>query len=79
MSATEDTACNLNPMPDDSAGAVGAGRRKRVDRTFEAIECVTPAVFFDIERLVVLIAADFAGSHSSPSLRNPPFRCSVAK
>ena len=46
-------------MSDDPAAAVGANRRQRVNGTLEAVEDVHAAVKVNLERLVVVVAADF--------------------
>src|SRR5262245_17909740 len=40
-----------------------AGRRERMDRAFEAVERVALARQHDLERLVVIVTADFASRH----------------
>ena len=64
MDATEDLAALLHAVPNDPAVAVRANRRQRVDRAFEAIEGVMLAGHNYFERLVILIFANFACSHT---------------
>src|SRR5262245_42546076 len=54
-------------MADDFAAAMGAGRRQGVDCALETVECVRSARHDDLERLVVLVSADFALCHAAVS------------
>src|SRR4051812_5426281 len=57
-------AAGLDAVADDLAAAVGAGRRERVDRALEGVEGAARAAGDrDLHRLVVVVAADVAGSH----------------
>src|SRR5690606_1454258 len=53
----------LDPMADDPAIAVRTVRCQRMDRALEAVEGVGAAVLRDLERLVVVVAADVALRH----------------
>jgi hypothetical protein len=64
MDATEDLSIGFHTMPDDSTIAVRADRRQRVDRAFEAIECVMFSGYDHFKRLVIFIFANFACSHT---------------
>jgi hypothetical protein len=64
MNAAEDLSVGFHAVPDDPAVAVRADRRQRVDRAFEAIEGVTLASNDHFKRLVILIFANFACSHT---------------
>jgi hypothetical protein len=64
MNAAEDLSVGFHTVPDDSAVAVRADGRQRVDRAFEAIERVTLAGYNHFKRLVVFIFANFACSHT---------------
>jgi hypothetical protein len=57
-------------MSHDSALAVGARWRERMDRAFKTIEHMSLVVDGDRERFVVMISANFAGGHgNSPGFR----------
>lgn len=64
MNAAEDFSIRFHAMPYDSAIAVRADRCQRVDRAFEAIECVMFSGHDHFKRLVVFIFANFACSHT---------------
>jgi hypothetical protein len=64
MNAAIDLSVRFHAVPDDPAIAVWADRRQRVDRTFEAIECVMLSGYHHFERLVIFIFANFACSHT---------------
>src|SRR5918995_6668297 len=61
--AAIERAAVFQTVPDDTRAAMLAGRGKRVDRAFEAVECVRLAVHDDLKRLVVVVAAGFACGH----------------
>src|SRR5256885_14921129 len=63
MSAAKDVAGRLDPVPDDLAAAMRARGRHRLDRAFEAVEGHRAAGALDLERLVVIVAADIASGH----------------
>jgi hypothetical protein len=65
VNATEDRIVLFDTVPDHSALAVWAYRRKGLDRTFKAVECPISAILFDLKRLVVLIAALIAHRHGT--------------
>src|SRR4051812_13528220 len=60
MGAAEDLVVLLHSMTDDAASAVRAARSQALDGALEAVEQMGLAVEGHLERLVVLIAADFA-------------------
>ena len=62
MRAAEEGASGFDAVADDSAAAVTALRRKRVNGAFEAIEIARNAVDENLDRLVVFVAATFASS-----------------
>jgi len=64
VNAAIDLSVGFHAMPDDPAVAVWADRRQRVDRTFEAIECVMLSGYDHFKRLVIFIFANFACSHT---------------
>src|SRR5437763_1731665 len=57
----------LVAVSDHRAAAVLAPRRQGVDRAFEAVEHVARARDRDLNRLVVLVAADLTGRHRRTS------------
>src|SRR5436190_8988107 len=63
MSAAIDLAAGFDAVADNGAIAMGAARRHRVDRAFEAVEIHRAAGAGDLERLVVIVAADIAFGH----------------
>ena len=66
MSAAIKVSRSFNAMTYNSAAAMLAFRRERMNSAFEAIEIMGDAVNHDFQRLVVLIAAYFALSHRLP-------------
>ena len=64
MNAAEDLSVGFDAVPDDPAIAVWADWRQRVDRAFEAIECVMLSGYDHLKRLVIFIFANFACSHT---------------
>ena len=81
MNAAIDLSIGFHTVPHDPAVAVWADRRQRVDRTFEAIECVVFSGYDHLKRLVIFILANFTCSHTqcfraSAALRRclPDFR-----
>jgi hypothetical protein len=69
VGAAVEAAVDLGAVADHPAPAVLADRRHQVDRALEAVEDVPPAGRGDLDRLVVVVAADLACRHGSlPSL-----------
>jgi hypothetical protein len=69
MGAAVDRVAGLNAVADDTAIAMSAFGRERVDRAFEAVECVGVALDDDVERFVVIVSANLAACHGiSPRL-----------
>jgi hypothetical protein len=64
VDAAEDLPVRFDTVTDDSAVAVRANRRQRVDCAFEAIEGVTLSAHNDFKRLVVFVLANFACRHT---------------
>ena len=64
MNAAEDLSICFYAMPHDPAIAVWADGRQRVDRAFEAIECVMLSGYDHFECFVIFILANFACSHT---------------
>src|SRR5919109_4852794 len=68
--ATEHLAFCFDAVADDAAVAVRAARREPFDRALKAVEGVRVAARHPHrERLVVAVAADFAGTHWHISFR----------
>jgi hypothetical protein len=64
MNAAKDLSVGFYTVPHDPAMAVRAHRRQRVDRAFEAVECVMLSGYDHFKRLVIFILANFACSHT---------------
>jgi hypothetical protein len=64
VNATEDLSVGFHTVPHDSAIAVWADRRQRVNCAFEAIERVVLSSYDHFKRLVIFIFANFACSHT---------------
>ena len=67
MDTAEDFAALLDAVPDDPTMAVRAYRRERVNRALKAIKGVLLASDDHLERLVILVFANFAFSHTKSS------------
>jgi hypothetical protein len=67
MGATEDPAIRLYAVADDPALAMSACWRESVDGALEAIENVCPAFGSHLERLVIVVSANFTDRHCIPS------------
>ena len=72
MIAAEKDARLLQAMPEDAGAAMIAGRRERMDGTFEAVKRMRLAVHRDLKRLVVVVAASFARSHDVAFIADVP-------
>ena len=68
MRATEHHAAGLVAVANDAAATVVAFGRECVDGAFEGIEIMRDAVCDDFQRLVVFVAADFAGLNAGMKL-----------
>ena len=64
MNAAIDLSIGFHTVPHDAAIAVRAHRRQRMNRAFEAIECVMFSGYDHFKRLVIFILANFACSHT---------------
>jgi hypothetical protein len=64
VDTTEDFSVRFDAVSDDTAVAVWANRRKRVDCALEAIERVPLTAHDDFKRLVIIVLADFACRHT---------------
>src|SRR5207244_6075566 len=77
MGAAEVATRAFNAVADDSAAAMLARRRKRVDRGLEAVEPMRLADPFDLKALVVVVTTQLARRRSivacvpSPCRRQP--------
>ena len=65
MDTTEDFSVRFDAVSDDTAVAVGANRRQRVDCALEAVEGVTLSAHDDFKRLVIVVLANFACRHTT--------------
>ena len=63
VDAAEDLAFFLHAVADDPTAAARAAWRERVDGAFEAVEGVALSAEDHLERLVVVVSADFTLSH----------------
>ena len=68
VGAAEELSRHFDAMADHAALAVLADGCHSVDGALEAVEGVPRAGGFDVESLIVVIPADFALWHMSPSL-----------
>ena|SRR5919107_5475323 len=64
VSAAIECAFGLDPVADDLASAMIAHRRELVDGTLEAVESVCLTRGDHLKGEIVVVAADFASSHS---------------
>jgi hypothetical protein len=64
VDAAEDLSVCFNAVSDDSAIAMRANRRQRVDCALEAVEGMMLPANDYFERLVIFIFANFACSHT---------------
>jgi hypothetical protein len=67
--AEYDASLAFYSVPHNSTAAVVASRRQRMNRAFKAIEDMPSTGNRYLKRLVVLIAANFAGTHEVTSQR----------
>src|SRR5687768_17259952 len=63
--AAVEVAVRLEAVPEDTDAAVRARRRERVRRALEAVEHVPLPRHRHLERLVVVVPADFAPGHGN--------------
>jgi hypothetical protein len=64
VDAAENLSIDFHAVPDDSAVAMRANRRQRVDSALEAVEGVVFSGNNYFKRLVIFIFTNFAGSHT---------------
>ena len=76
MDTTEDLSVRFDAVADDTAVAMRANRRQRMNRALEAIERVTLSAHDDFKRLVVFVLANFTSRHTqSVRARGGQWRC----
>lgn len=63
MGAAIDPSLRFGAVPNHTAVAVRASGSHRLDGALEAVECHRPIALDDLERLVVIVAADIALWH----------------
>jgi hypothetical protein len=63
VDTTKDFSVRFYAVTDDTAVAVGANRRQRMDRALEAIEGVTLSAHDHFKRFVIFVLANFACRH----------------
>ena len=66
MCAAVERAVGFDAMADDLAVTMRARRRQQMDRAFETVEGMRRAALHHLERLVVVVTANFALSHHPP-------------
>jgi hypothetical protein len=64
MDTTENFSVRFDAVADNTAVAVGANRRKRMDCALEAIKDVALSADDNLKRLVIFAPANFAFSHT---------------
>jgi hypothetical protein len=74
MDATKDLSIGFHAMADHPALAVRANRRERVDCALKAVEGVMLAGNDYLKRLVIIIFANFACSHTQTVRAPSPLR-----
>jgi hypothetical protein len=80
MDTTEDFAIRFDAVANDTAIAVRANRRQRVDCALEAVEDVTLSGHDYFKRLVILVFANFAFRHTQfVRARGGSRRCKFAR
>ncbi len=74
MFAAKEGSFLFKTVADDTDAAMGAGRRKGVDRAFEAIEGMGLAALNYLKRLVVIVSASLAYCHDNTSLMQTSYQ-----
>ena len=64
MDTAEDFSVRFHAVANDTAVAVRANRRQRVDRALETIKDVSLSAHDHFERLVIVVLANFACRHT---------------
>ena len=79
VDTTEDFSVRFDAVAHDTAIAMRANRRQRVDCALEAIKDVALSAHDDFKRIVVIVVADFALSHTQfVRVRGDQWRCLFA-
>jgi hypothetical protein len=71
--ATEDAAVRLDAMPDHPASAMSAYWRESLDGAFEAVKDVCHSLGSHLERLVIVVSANFTDRHCVPPSRSEEY------
>jgi hypothetical protein len=69
VGATVELVVAFNPMPDYATSTVEAGRRKCLNRAFEAVKRIALPFHNNIKAFVVIILAYLADPHDVSSLK----------
>ena len=78
MDTAEDFSVRFHTVADDTAAAVRANRRQRVNCALEAIKGMAFSAHDDFKRLVIIVLADFAFSHTQfVRARRGHWRCLI--
>jgi hypothetical protein len=77
MGATVERPIRLNPMAQNLAAAVIAGRSELMNCTFETVECVARAIADDVECEVILVTANFTFCHTLETPRRARSSCEL--
>ena len=64
MDTTKDFSVGFDTVADDTAVAVRANRRQRVDCTLETVKSVTFSAYDHFKRFVIIVLANFACRHT---------------
>jgi hypothetical protein len=76
VDTTEDFSVRFDAVADDTAIAVWANRRQRVDCALEAVEGVALSAHDNFKRLVIFVLANFACRHTQfVRARGGQWRC----
>ena len=79
MDTTENFSVRFDAVADDTAIAVRANRRQRVNCALEAIKGVALSAHDDFKRLVIIVLADFACRHTQfVRARGGQWRCLIS-
>ena len=76
MDTTEDLSIRFDAVADDTTVAVRTHRRQGVDCTLETVKGVTFSAYDHFKRLVIIVPANFAFSHTQfVRARRGEWRC----
>jgi hypothetical protein len=79
MDTTENFSVRFDAVADNTAVAVGANRRERMDCALEAIKDVALSADDNFKRLVIFVPANFAFSHTQfVRERRGQWRCLIS-